>query len=90
MQTMLPTCISTFKDSVSQNYSSFEEPVSWQIYVIKIPAKCNLKEPNFKKIPGGPGGMPPDPLAFSMLYTMPITNLVLIHYCHMQQASKIL
>ena len=42
--------------------------------MIKIATKFDLKEPNFKKFLRGPGGMPPDPLAFSLLHTMPMAK----------------
>ena len=36
--------------------------------------KIQSQEPNFKKLPGGPEGMPLNPLAFSMLHTMPMSK----------------
>ena len=70
MQTMLATFISTFKVSASQNSFKF-----WRTcqLVDLCDQNCCLKE----KIPGG---MPH--LAFSMLHTMPMAKLVLIHYCY--------
>ena len=91
MQTILATFISTFKVIASQNSFLVKNLSTGRFtYVIKIAAKFNLKEPNFKKFPGVPGGMPPDPLAFSMLHTMPMAKLVHIHYCYVSQASKVL
>ena len=59
MQAMLATFISTFKVSASQNSFSFEKPVSWYIYVIKIATKFNRKEPNFFWGPWGHTPRPP-------------------------------